>query len=251
MPTEGVYVSPAGKKTFIPLENNPEVFTSLIHDLGVSKELEFHDVYSIDDADILGFIPRPALALIFISPPAMFHAVREADGTRSAKEGLTYDKCGDEEAAPWFLQTIGNACGLIALLHSVANGEARDFVVKDSVLSNLIEEVTPLKPDERAAVVYSSEALESAHMRAARRGDTTAPRAEEHVGHHFLAFVKGKDGHLWEMEGSSDGPIDRGLLKEDEDVLSEAALEKGVRRFLKLSDGELDFSIIALAKTSG
>ena len=243
-------MSPAGKKTFIPLENNPEVFTSLIHDLGVSNELEFHDVYSIDDADILGFIPRPALALIFISPPAMYHTVREADGTRNAKEGLTYDKSGDEEPAPWFRQTIGNACGLIALLHAVANGEARKFVAKGSVLDKLIEEVTPLKPDQRAEVVYSSEALENAHMRAARRGDTTAPRAEEHVGYHFLAFVKGKDGHLWEMEGSSDGPIDRGQLKEDEDVLSEAALENGVRRFLKVSNGELDFSIIALAKKS-
>lgn len=247
MPTEGVYISPEGKKKFIPLENNPEVFTSLVHDLGVSDELEFHDIYSLD-SEMLGFIPRPALALIFISPPPMYTTVRAADGTRSAKDGITYDKSGDEEPAVWYRQLVGNACGLIALLHSVSNGEARNFIRDDSILDKLIKQVTPLKPLDRAQVVYDSEALEEAHMRHARRGDTSAPNAEQTAAHHFLAFVKGKDGHLWEMEGSSDGPIDRGLLKDDEDMLSEVALEKGVRRHLNAANGELDFSIIALVK---
>ena len=247
MPTEGVYVSPEGKKMFIPLENNPEVFTPLIHELGVSDELEFHDVYSLD-SELLGFIPRPAMALIFLSPPPMYAAVREADGTRRAKDGLTYDKSGDEEPAVWYRQLVGNACGLIALLHAVSNGEARNYITKDSILDKLIKQVTPLKPLDRARVVHDSEALEEAHMRHARRGDTSAPSAEKHAAHHFIAFVKGKDGHLWELEGDTDGPIDRGLLKEDEDMLSEAALEKGVRKHFNAANGELDFSIIALVK---
>lgn len=43
-PTPGVFVS-GGKKTFVPLENNPEVFTDLIQRLGISPELSFYDVY--------------------------------------------------------------------------------------------------------------------------------------------------------------------------------------------------------------
>jgi hypothetical protein len=39
----GVYVAPDGKKTFVPLENNPEVFDELIHKLGVSEKLGFHE----------------------------------------------------------------------------------------------------------------------------------------------------------------------------------------------------------------
>lgn len=250
MPTEGVYVNPSGKKTFIPLENNPEVFTSLIHDLGVSSELEFSDVYSLDDPDLLAFVPRPALALIFITPAPPYYAVRGADGTSLAKDGISYDKSGDEESVTWFRQTIGHACGLIALLHAVANGEAKQFIQAGSTLDGLFQKARALKPLPRADLLYNSEELEKSHMRAARMGDSSAPRADEACGYHFLTFVKGGDGHLWELEGSTDGPIDRGELGEGDDMLSEAALEKGVRKFLNAADGNTEFSIIALAKRS-
>ena len=69
----GVYIDPNGKKTFIPLENNPEVFTELVHKLGVSPKLGFYDVYSLDDLDLLSLIPRPVHALIFISPADVYH----------------------------------------------------------------------------------------------------------------------------------------------------------------------------------
>lgn len=248
MPADGVYVSPQGKKVFIPLENHPDVFTSLVHDLGVSHELGFYDVYSLEDKDLLALVPRPAIALIFITPAPMYYAVRGADGTAAARDGLTYDKSGDEEPIMWFRQTIGHACGLIALLHSVANGEAREFVTKGSTLDDLITRAAPLKPGPRADVLYQSSELEEAHMRAARGGDSAPPSAAEGNGFHFLAFVRGKDGHLWELEGSSDGPVDRGLLGDGDDMLSEAALEKGVRRFVKVADGNVEFSIVALAK---
>ncbi|PHH88588.1 hypothetical protein CDD83_7343 [Cordyceps sp. RAO-2017] len=249
MPADGVYISPSGKKTFIPLENNPDVFSSLVHDLGVSRALGFYDIYSIDEGDVLSQAPRPALALIFITPPSIYHAVRAEDGMVRPADGnsATYDKSGSSEPVVWFRQIIGNACGLIALLHCVSNGDVRKFVQSGSILHDLLKKATPLKPTLRAAVLYESEELEKAHMRAARLGDTAAPRAEEHAGHHFLAFVKGNDGHLWELEGGVEGPIDLGELGED-DLLSGRALDLGVRRFLKHADGNLEFSLVALAK---
>ncbi|KAL2878776.1 hypothetical protein SGCOL_006004 [Colletotrichum sp. CLE4] len=249
MPTEGVYLSPDGKKTVIPLENNPEVFTSLIHDLGISPDLGFFDVYSLDEPSLLALVPRPALALIFISPAPMYYAVRAADGTKLAKEdGVTYTGSGPDEPVTWFRQTIGNACGLYALIHAVGNGPAREFIQEGSLIEGLLKDAEPLGWEQRADVLYNSQSLEEAHMKAARRGDTAAPPAEEKPGYHFIAFVKGKDGHLWELEGGSDGPVDRGLLAEGEDMLSEGALERGVKRFIGFADGNLEFSVVALAR---
>jgi ubiquitin carboxyl-terminal hydrolase L3 len=230
------------------LENNPEVFTSLVHDLGVSPELGFYDVYSIDEPDLLAHIPRPALALIFITPEAMYNEVRKADGTPSAENGLTYDKSGEDEPVMWFQQTIGNACGLYALLHSVAGGEARGFVKDGSVLDKLLKQAVPLKPVQRAEVIYNSEELEETHMRAARTGDSAPPEASAPNQLHFIAFVRGKDGHLWELEGCTDGPIDRGALSDKDDMLSEAALKSGVKRFLEVAKQDPNFSIVALAR---
>lgn len=248
MPTEGVKILPSGRKSFIPLENNPEVFTSLVHDLGVSEELGFFDVYNLDEPELLALIPRPALALIFITPPDMYYAVRKEDAIEQASDKLTYDKSGADEPVMWFQQTIANACGLIALLHSVSNGEVKKFVKSGSLLDRIVQQAVPLKPEARAAALYDNEELERAHMRAARLGSSVPPPAEEHASLHFLAFVKGKDNHLWELEGAVDGPIDRGELGEGEDLLSERALDLGVRRFLKHANGNLQFSIVALAK---
>ncbi|KXH32995.1 ubiquitin carboxyl-terminal hydrolase, family 1 [Colletotrichum salicis] len=183
MPTEGVYYSPTGKKTVIPLENNPEVFTSLIHDLGISPDLGFFDVYSLDEPSLLALVPRPALALIFISPAPMYYAVRAADGTKLAKEdGVTYTGSGPDEPVIWFRQTIENACGLYALIHAVGNGPAREFVQEGSLIESLLKEAEPLGWEQRADVLYNSQPLEEAHMKAARRGDTAAPPAEEKPG---------------------------------------------------------------------
>ena len=240
----GVYINPEGKKTFIPLENNPEVFTELVHKLGVSSKLGFYDVYSLDDPELLALIPRPVHALIFISPADVYHRVRKADA--GSKE-LTYDGSSEQEPVIWFKQTIGHACGLIALLHSVSNGSAKQFVTTDSTLDKLLQKATPLKPLPRADALYNSDELEKAHMEVAVKGDSAPPMAIEPNGYHFISFVPGKDGHLYELEGSWDGPIDRGVMGEGQDVLSEKALDAGIRRFVKAAEGNMEFSMVALA----
>lgn len=101
----------------------------------------------------------------------------------------------------WFKQTIGHACGLYALIHSVGNGPAKDFIIQETLLDKLLKEAQPLKPRPRADVLYNSAELERAHMSSAFKGDSAAPMAEEPNGYHFISFVKGTDGHLYELEG--------------------------------------------------
>lgn len=112
-------------KHFIPLESNPDVFNQLIHQLGVSSVLRFHDVWSLSEPEILAIIPRPVLALVIVfSTPHQYEDIL-AEENEMAPE---YTKTGEEEDVMWFKQTINNACGLYGILHAVANGCARDFV---------------------------------------------------------------------------------------------------------------------------
>jgi len=81
---------------------------------------------------------------------------------------------------------------------------------------------------------------------------------------HFIAFVRTPAADktsgkytFWEMDGCRMGPIRRGELDEDEDLLSEKALAFGVRRFMEANrqaalaagkdEGDLRFSMVALA----
>jgi ubiquitin carboxyl-terminal hydrolase L3 len=98
---------------------------SLIHKLGLSRKLGFQDVFSIDEPELLAFVPRPAYALLLIFPVSeAYEAFRRSED--SSKE--EYDGSGEGESVVWYRQTIGNACGLIGLLHGVSNGVARSHI---------------------------------------------------------------------------------------------------------------------------
>jgi ubiquitin carboxyl-terminal hydrolase L3 len=96
--------------------------TSLIHKLGLSRSLAFHDVFSIDEPELLAFVPRPAYALLLVFPVSETYEKfrREEDGGEEEYKGF-----GEGEPVVWFKQTIANACGMIGLLHGVCNGGSR------------------------------------------------------------------------------------------------------------------------------
>jgi ubiquitin carboxyl-terminal hydrolase L3 len=239
------------KKLFTVLENNPEVMNSLARSLGLDDSLSFYDIYSLTDPDLLAFIPRPVYALLVIIPlTPTWNESRQIED----KDKGDYEGKGEQEPVIWFKQTIGNACGSIGLVHSILNSEASEHIRPGSVLEQIREAVLPKSIWERAKVLEDSDEFEKAHAEAAKLGDTAAPtpHSDEHTGQHFVAFVKAKDGHLWELEGARKGPLDRGALKDDEDVLSPSALDKGLGRLMKIESekgGDLRFSAIALAKS--
>ncbi|KAK0643578.1 hypothetical protein B0T16DRAFT_459707 [Cercophora newfieldiana] len=234
----------ASAPAFIPLEANPELMTTLLRTLGLSPALAIHDVYSLTDPDLLAFIPRPALALLLVFPVSATY-----ESHRLAEDSLLpqYAGRGEDQPVLWFRQTIRNACGLMGLLHAVSNGPARGFVEEGSDLDRIIKEATPLGPEERARLLEGEEALARAHKAAAERGDTAAPGAEDDVELHYVCFVKGGDGRLWELDGRRKGPLERGRLGEGEDVLSEKALTLGPLKFLEREGADLRFSCVALA----
>ncbi|KAF2749923.1 cysteine proteinase [Sporormia fimetaria CBS 119925] len=240
------------EKRFTMLENNPDVMNYLARALGTSSTLSFYDVYSLTDAELLALIPRPVLALLVTIPlTPTWKAAREAED----KDKSEYTGKGDEEPVIWFTQTIRDACGSIGLIHCLLNNpEAAKHIAPGSTLDQIRQDALPKTMWERAKVLEESDAFETAHQEAAKLGDTPTPLQgnKKHSGQHFVAFVKASDGHLWELEGDRKGPLDRGLLDEDEDVLSPKALEMGLGRLMRIESeacGDLRFSAIALANS--
>ena len=264
---------PVYRKHFIPLESNPEPFTELIHELGVLPSLCFEDVLSLDDPELLAFVPRPAFALVLIFPTSDAYQNQKAIEEAMRNE---YHGSGDEEEVVWFKQTINNACGLYGILHAVCNGAARSYIgeecssftrapytphcfpktcpvltsphtASDSTLSKLLEESLSLQPDERAKILEDNEEVESAYATVARQGDSEVPEnPEDEVEFHYVCFVRSpKSGHIYELDGDRKGPIDRGKFEGAEDMLSEGCLNL-VRDFITKEKGNLNFSLMAL-----
>lgn len=144
-------------------------------------------------------------------------------------------------------QTIGHACGLMALLHVVFNLKDARYVRPGTALDVLRQQAISLGPTERAQLLYDSSFLEEAHMNAAARGSSNAPSPREDNQYRFLAFVQ-TDEKVWELDGELNGPLFRGVLGEGEDLLSERGLELTVRDFLVSADqiGCNEMSIVAV-----
>lgn len=113
-------------KTFLPLESNPDIFTSLAHSIGLSSTLKFTEVYDFHITP-----EEEVLAYVLAFPTGEGY-----DGIVDSREsGVSHhtevEKMGDETVL-WLRQTIHNACGLYALLHVTCNGVARDYISTSS-----------------------------------------------------------------------------------------------------------------------
>ncbi|KAK5663421.1 hypothetical protein OQA88_3850 [Cercophora sp. LCS_1] len=240
-----------GTKQVTVLENNPEVMEALARKLGLSPDLTFHDIYTLDEAE-LKHHPGTALALITILPlTPTWKADREKED--AAGMGEDYHRPGSNSPIIWFEQTIRDACGSIALLHAAVNGEGKKYISPGSVVEKIRDDAISLAQAERAQMLHDSVPFEEAHQSVANMGDTATPEMSgpSAKGQHFVAFVKA-EGRLWELEGCRKGPIDRGELGPDEDVLSPRAIELGLGRVIKLEqeagNQDLRFSCVAMVK---
>jgi hypothetical protein len=225
----------------------------LAHQLGLSRHLAFRDVYSVTDDALLALVPRPVHAVLFLFPitEASEDALAEDEAATPAYVGPGPAAAGAQEPVLWFPQTIGHACGLVALVHACTNGAPRASLAAGSPLAELARDAAPLSAARRGRLLYDSDVFEAAHQGAAQRGDSRPPAADEEVGFGFTAFVRGGDGHLWEMEGRRKGPVDRGVIGEEEDILSERVLGLSVYPYINREKvAETRFSCLALVSAS-
>ncbi|KAL1130907.1 hypothetical protein AAG570_012148 [Ranatra chinensis] len=154
-------------------------------------------------------IPRPVVALILLFPCSeTYEKLKAEQETELTEKGQTIS---DEV---YFLkQVISNACGTIALIHSVANNQ-EEIQLGDGPLKQFLEDTKSMTPDERGAMLMKNEGIASDHNEIAVEGQTQAPPENEPVNHHFVAFVQ-KEGSLYELDGRKAFPINHGSSNPD------------------------------------
>lgn len=219
------------------------MLSHLSQNLGVAPGLSFHDVFSTSP-ELLAWIPRPIHALILLADKPIYTAARTAVEPTIAEHKAR----GPDEPVIWMKQTIGHACGLMALLHIVFNLEGGRYLTSGSALDGLRNRATELDSIERARLLYESKFLEEAHMAAASMGSSAAPLPQDDNHHHFVAFVQ-KEGKVWELNGGMNGPLMRGTVAGEEDLLSKRGLAMTVQDFLDAAakGGYGEMSIVAVA----
>ncbi|XP_060519835.1 ubiquitin carboxyl-terminal hydrolase isoform X2 [Cylas formicarius] len=209
--------------------------------LGVPEKWNVVDVYGID-GDALEWVPKPVLALILLFPYNTKYfefAKQEAEEIKEKGQIIVPDLF-------YMKQYVSNACGTIALIHSVANNAER-VQLQDGDFKKLLENSKNLTPEERGEMLstagVNSDAYKviKAHQELAKEGQTEADPNEK-VVHHFVAFVQ-KGGYLYELDGRKDFPINHGPSSE-ETFLTDAA--KVCKKFMERDSEDVNFTIMAI-----
>jgi len=151
---------------------------------------------------------------------------------------------GESEKYPedlfYMRQITHNACGTVALIHSLANN--KDIPVSDGVLKSFLENAKDLNPEERGKALENDKAFTEGHQQLAQEGQTTADPNEK-VYHHFIALVN-NNGVLYELDGRKEFPIKHGDTSDETFVLDAA---KVCKEFMARDPQELRFTVMALA----
>lgn len=126
----------------------------------------------------------------------------------------------------------------------MANSEARKGVKADSPLASILDQAQGLSPEERTSLLAESDSLQKAHEATAQQGQSAAPAADDEVNLHFVAFVRGPNGKLVELDGRRSGPIERDVDASG-DLLS-AATQFVQQYYMAADPNEVNFNLIAM-----
>ena len=243
---------------WLPLESNPDVFTQFAARAGCPLHrvnLEFCDVFGFDD-ELLMMLPGPAVACVLLFDTKVFDAHRETQRASGRVQPTT-------EGIDLFYikQFVGNACGTIAAVHSMLNApECVAAMEPDAPLAMFHAAARGVaaaeEGDDKAkkaaeaggALLAEAEGLHAASEDSAAGGQTEAPDLGANVDHHFVAFVRGNDGNLYELDGRRpDGPVNWGPVKDGDLMKSVAEVVK--REFVAVAGENCMLNCIALCRS--
>lgn len=228
--------------SWIPLESNPDVMTTFLHKLGVPKEWSIVDVYGLEP-DLLALVPKPVLAVILLYPLRKEggNGLESEDDIKDRDTSITSPK--DPEVYH-MKQYIHNACGTIALIHSIANNLDR-INLQDGFLKTFLNDSKNLAFTERGELLMKSQEISNTHEELAHEGQTEVPSQETPIYHHFVAFIQ-RNGVLYELDGRKSAPIEHGATS-PETLLEDAA--RVCQEYMARDPEEVCFTVVALVNS--
>jgi len=232
------------KPRWMPLEGNPDVLNKYIKNLGVKNDdYEFVEVIGFDE-ELLAFVPQPVCAVLLIFPITEAHEKHR----QKEMEEATHSPPDYSQAIYFLKQTVGNACGSIAVIHSVANNLEKFQLDSHKPLAQFLETTKLMTPEQRAEHLKHAMDMATANDEIAEEGESRVIDRDEHVNLHFVCFVN-INNELYELDGRHPHPIKHQIQGQDGQTLDLLrATKKIILKLIENAGDDIRFSMMALTK---
>jgi len=234
--------------SWVPLESDPEVFirwqapliifkilTKYGHGLGMKSSYEFVDVLAFDLETMGAIVPEiyHSQALIFLYS---ISSIKSQGNTQVKQDGPLY----------FMKQTAENACGSVALIHVLANTPSS--VDPSSTIEQFVRKTKATSAMNRGITLENDQNICALHASFSAQGQTAAPGASTDIDQHFVAFIEGTDGILYEMDGRQAGPITHAEIGKEPGAFFQACCETIGEKYLTVAP-DAQFTAMALIPT--
>lgn len=185
-----------------PLESDPEIFADFAGKLGL-EGYTTSEIFSFDP-EMLAFMPFAGPACAAIACVRRMPEKKEADkakGDPGVEVGYYMDQTS----------TLDNACGVIALIHSILNNP--QMPLRPGCPLQLFRDANLTTTSaERATSLEGFTAIHDLYKATAQEGNAdNADGVHVHNGvektFHFIAYTVNAKGQLLELDGTKVGPV--------------------------------------------
>lgn len=221
---------------WMPLESNPVVINKFLRGMGVPNSWDINDVLGMDE-ELLAMVPQPVAAVILLYP------INDTNEAFKDEQEKKIEASGQvvSDKVYFMKQFVGNACGTVALIHSLANNTDK-IELADGVLKTFLDKTKSMKPDERGHSLEEDEGISQAHEASATEGQSAMVDRDTKLDTHFIAFVH-VDGKLIELDGRKKFAITHGDTT-PETLLVDSAIV--CKQFMERDPKEMRYAVLAL-----
>ena len=199
---------------------------------------------------MLAWVPQPVLAVCLLFPVTKANVafkMKQAEDIEKKKEGHVI-------SSKLFYLTqldgLGNACGTIATLHSLANVLTEKELEADSPLGAFLKDTKTLSPKERGHALLKAKGIRKVSESTATSAvaSTKCPERSARLNAHFVSFVL-VEGCVYELDGRKKFPINHGASTEKTFLKDSVSVVK--EKFMRLDQDNLNFNLMALTRSGG
>lgn len=230
-----------GNVNWVPLESNPDMLNQFARGVGLPQVWEFVDVFGVEP-DLLSMVPPSCVAVTLL-----FQCT--ANARKQKQEQQERIEKQTQKVSPnlvYMKQYVGNACGTIACLHSMANNQKVIGLDPSCAVSKFVEAIKGKTAIAAGEMLADASDLHLVSEASAAGGQTAAPAAAAGVDCHFICFVE-KDGDVYELDGTKEFPINHGPSNGE---FMKAVAEVVKNEFMKVDPTSIHFNMMALVKSS-